>query len=433
MRIDACFDSHVHWAATGEFAQRLRLDALTSAADVRLLRPEPHHHRVDWLLGFGWSDANWPGPPHRSWLDEWRPGEAIVFTKADGHARWLSTEAMRRSGLLDPNLKLPRGAHVERDDAGQPTGVISDLANEFVDRAMPAASTFSIRRDLLAAARTFNEAGFTHVRDLTCDEAQWNEAVKLDESGLLTLAVEEFFWVREPAALAGVIGLVRGARAGEYENLRPLGIKLFFDGALGSEGALISRCYHGGAHHGLELWTDESLSEALTHAWSANLEVAVHAIGDEAGARVINVATELSKRGIRGALHLEHAQILRPETILQMKALNVRCHLQPAHWLTDHAWLDGKIGDLTHWAFPWRRLQEADVPFNFGSDSPIDPPSVARTFSALSLSADAGVPRLLGRPERQYAYPGPAWTPNTFTLFADDHPREVVFRGEHLI
>ena len=433
MRIDACFDSHVHWAATGEFSQRLQLDQLRAADQVQALKVEPHHHRGDWLLGYGFDPAAWTVASHRKWLDEWRPGEAIVLTARDGHQRWLSTEALRRAGLMDPNARVPEGGRVERDARGEPTGLISDRACELVDLVLPPATALSMRRDLLAAIRTFNEAGFTHVRDLTCDEAQWHEAVRIDQSGLLTLAVEEFFWAKDVTHLDRVLDLARRARAESTTNLRARGIKLFYDGALGNSGALLSCAYHGAHGHGLELWTETDLREVLRRAWAMDLEVAVHAIGDEAGDRVVSAAAAVTAAGQKGALHLEHAQLLRPETITKMRGLNLRCHLQPSHWLEDRAWLSERVGTLTKLAFPWRRLQEADIAFDFGSDAPIEPPSVARTFRALTESAEAGVPRLLGRPETYMRHPDPSWTPNSFTLFEDLVPRQVVFRGEHLI
>ena len=433
MRIDACFDSHVHWAATGEFAQRLRLNDLTSVENLAALKPEPHHHRGDWLLGFGYDAGAWPTPPHRDALDRWRPGEAIMFSARDGHQRWLSTLALERAGLFDPAVVIPEGGRVERDADGRPTGVISDRACELVDRVLPAATALSMRRDLLAAIRTFNEAGFTHVRDMTCDEAQWHEAVRIDRSGLLTLAVEEFFWLKDAAQTAAVIDLAKRARAEVTTNLRARGLKLFYDGALGTEGALISCAYHGSNAHGLELWTEAELADVLTRAWSADLEVAVHAIGDEAAERVITTAARVNQDGVRGTLHLEHAQLLRPETVAKMRGLDVRCHLQPSHWLGDRAWLDEKLGPLAKLAFPWRRLQEADVAFDFGSDAPIEIPSLERTFRALSESAEAGIPRLLGRPETYMRHQDLSWAPNSFSLFENLEPRQVIFRGEHLI
>ncbi|NJL23919.1 MAG: amidohydrolase family protein [Calothrix sp. SM1_5_4] len=110
-------------------------------------------------------------------------------------------------------------------------------------------------------------------------------------------------------------------------------------------------------------------------------------------------------------MHLEHGELIRPETVARMKEAAVVCHLQPSHWLSDRAWLKEKIGPLFEHAFPWRRLQEADVDFDFGSDSPIEKPSVARTLHALRDSAEAGVPRLLGDPTKRMSHPDPGWRP----------------------
>jgi hypothetical protein len=116
-----------------------------------------------------------------------------------------------------------------------------------------------------------------------------------------------------------------------------------------------------------------------------------------------------------------------------MKGLEIECHLQPAHWLSDRRWLKNKIGPLAEFAFPWRRLQESDIPFDFGSDAPIEPASLARTFQALRESSEAGIPRLLGSPVKYMEHRDLAWAPNSFTLLKDEVPEQVVFRGEHLL
>lgn len=429
MRIDACFDSHVHWAATGEFAQRLRLDTLKSAADVRTLAVQPHHRRGEWILGFGWDDTDWPAPATAAALDTWQSAAPVALSRRDGHALWVNSEALRRAGLLESRVDPP-GGRLRRDEHGRPTGVLLDRATEAVFDLIPPASALEMRGHLLKGTQIFNEAGFTHIRDMTADEAQWGAAVRLDESGLLTLAVESFFWARTPDHLQSAITLARRARESATPNLRPRGIKIFLDGALGSEGAWLSRCYHGTERAGLRLWTDAALADALAACWAADLEVAVHAIGDAAVDTVVRLARAHPKSG---ALHIEHAELVRPETIALMTGLTLTCHMQPSHWLGDHTWLESKVGDLAAHAFPWRRLQESGIALAFGSDAPIEPPSLERTFRALRESADAGVPRLLGSPATYMSHGDPSWAPNSYTLLENERPTQIVFRGEHLI
>ncbi|MBX3022567.1 MAG: amidohydrolase family protein [Bdellovibrionales bacterium] len=432
MRIDACFDSHVHWAATGEFSQRLRLDGLKSAADIARLTPEAHHYRGEWLLGFGWDDNGWSERPHRRVLDTWMPERPVALSRCDGHSLWLNSEALKRAGLSKSSSD-PQGGRLERDHDGELTGVVLDQAAEEVEKHIPAISPFEMRRYLLKAMQIFNEAGFTHIRDMTCDERQWNEAMRLDQSGVLTLAVEEYFWLKLVSDLDAQLELCERARKEQTNNLRVMGLKLFLDGALGSEGAWLSRCYHGSDNKGLILWEKPALTETLRRAWEKGLHVAIHAIGDEAADYVMNIAHELKAAGHEGALDIEHAELVRPETIEKMKGMNVRCHLQPSHWLSDQRWLQQKIGDLTAHAFPWRRLQEQAIPFDFGSDAPIEPASLARTFQALRDSAEAGIPRLLGSPASYMGHSDLSWAPNSFTLLQDEKPKQVVFRGEHIL
>jgi predicted amidohydrolase YtcJ len=432
MRIDACFDSHVHWAATGEFTQRLDLSALASPDDVLNIRPETMHFHGEWLTGFGWDETKWNEKPDKKILDKLYPTTPVALSRCDAHALWVNSEALKRAGIQRGNIPQLKGGRIELDKSGEPTGLLVDRASDLVFNLIPAANAFETRRYMLQAIKVFNDAGYTHIRDMTCDEMQWNEAVRLDQSGLLTLAVEEYFRLKGPAELDKVLLTVQKAKAAQTANLRVMGIKLFLDGALGSEGALLSRCYCGREHAGLKLWDEDSLRETMLKTWAMGLEVAVHAIGDAAADIIVRVARELHTQGHNGKLHIEHGELIRQDTVDLMKGLAVEVHIQPSHWLSDQRWLKNKVGDLIQHAFPWRRLQEAEIPFDFGSDAPIEQASVSKVFEALRHSAEAGIPRLLGSPTNYMTHKDLAWAPNSFTVLEEEKPVQVVFRGEHL-
>lgn len=409
------------------------METLKSPQEILQLKPERPHFRGDWLLGFGWDETGWTEPPHRRILDQKFPDFPVALQRCDAHALWLNTDALKRAGFLAGDYKETSGGRLERDADGELTGVVVDQACDLVQALIPRPTPFEVRRFLLKGVQLFNEAGFTHIRDMTCSESQWNEAVRLDQSGLLTLAVEEYFWLKGPEGLTETLNLFKHAKQEKSPNLRAKGIKVFYDGALGSEGALLSRCYHGRDHCGLKLWNAEPFTDVLSACWRQGAAVAVHVIGDAAVADVVDMALALKAQGINGELHLEHGELIRAETIQKMKDLNVFCHMQPSHWLGDQRWLREKVGELFDSAFPWRKLQEAGVPFDFGSDAPIDEPSLARTFQALRESAEAGIPRLLGSPTNYMSHSDLAWAPNSFTLCEDEVPKQVVFRGEHLL
>ena len=434
-RISNCYDSHVHWLATGELADRLSLHELKSPEQVAHLKVQPHCFRGDWLLGYGWNHNLWEQTefPHRHHLDAAFGDKPVAFSRVDGHALWANTAALMRAGLMSGIVNDPPGGRILRDEKGVATGVLIDKAGALIENLIPKRTDQEAGRCLLKGMQIFNQAGFTHIRDLTCDHQQWHEATKLDLSGLLTMAVEQYFSVEEGTDFNTALQLAIAARQVPTKHLRVMGLKVFVDGALGSEGAWLSCDYASGTGHGLKLMDMAELKEVMIETWNNQLELAVHIIGDEAAHQTMLIYNEVFNRGISGSLHLEHAELLRPETVALMTGRNVRCHLQPCHWLSDKVWLDKKVGGLKQYAFPWRALQEAQVAFDFGSDSPIERPSVSDNLRAIHESGDQGIPRLLGDGTKYHTHPDLAWVPNTYTVFADGTPTEVVFAGEHIL
>jgi len=439
-RIDACFDSHVHWSATGEFSERLLLTSLGAAKEVLQLAKDTLVFRDGWLLGFGWDQTHWTdgGEIHRRLLDQWLPDKPVLFTRVDGHVGWVNTAALKAAGWINGQdelrIEVPKGGRVELDESGRPTGILIDKAYELFLQQIPKIKPNEIRRHLLKASQIFHAEGFTHIRDVGGNKDQWEQALLLDRTQLLNLAVDMFFHIEDLNQLDSDLDFIEAAKNEATSNLRARGIKIFLDGALGSEGAWVSEPYRSGSGQGLQILTDAEIENAFRKAWSKDLEVAIHTIGDEAVHQAVSIAHRLQQQGLKGRLNLEHVEIARPETVEMMKALDVICHLQPCHWLSDHRWLKDKVGETLYgYSFPWRRLQQAEIEFDFGSDTPVEPPSAARTVQAIHESALNGIPKLLGNPERFLSHPDRAFAANSFSVFEEGRPVQVVFRGDHLI
>jgi predicted amidohydrolase YtcJ len=439
--VSNCYDSHVHWLATGQVATSWRLHHLKSALDISRETLKPSYFRGEWLVGFGWDNNLWPGGefPHRSALDKLFPNFPVALSRADGHAVWVNSVALQRLGMLGAKGRekgyIPPvvGGRIVLDDSGSPTGILIDLAKSLVDALIPHINRQQVKSFLLKGMQEFNRAGITHIRDMSCSEEQWTEVVHLAEAELLTMAVEQTFSAENPNDFEAALDLAIRARRQNLALVRAQSIKIYCDGALGSEGALLSCDYQSGSGRGLELLSKSDLQGFMHLAWESGFDLAVHTIGDEAAHRVILAAQGVWEKGIKGKLHLEHAQMLRPETIFQMPVDSVTCHLQPCHWLSDRKWLRKKLGSLYPHAFPWRALQEAGIPFFFGSDSPIEKPSIQNTLLALEESPHEGIPKLFGDPLLYHSHPDGTWVPSCFSQFTNGIPTSVVFKGVHLI
>lgn len=433
-QIKNCYDSHVHWEMTGQKASMLSLSQLTSQEDILNLSIRSENWQGDWLVGFGWDHNLWHSPalPDRKVLDLRFPSQPVAFSRSDGHALWVNTQALKQAGLWSKNTSDPKGGRIIRDSEGMPTGILVDLAMQSVKSLIPGPTRNKLRANLLAGQDYFHTRGFTHIRDLTGPRNQWEEVVKLCEEKLLLLAVEQYFDAENPDDFDQALKLACEAKAFDLALVRAKGIKIYADGALGSEGAYLSCPYCSGSGRGLKLLDDKMLQEMMIRTWKSDLCLAVHVIGDEAAHQVASIAHKLWEQGHRGLLQLEHAQMMRKETIQLLTGQNVECYMQPCHWLSDKRWLKQKIGSLMDYVFPWQALERAKIPIYFGSDTPIEEASVFNTLLALEDSKKAGIAPLCSDALSYHRYPDISWTPNTYTTFEHQSVSEVFFLGEKI-
>ena len=107
--------------------------------------------------------------------------------------------------------------------------------------------------------------------------------------------------------------------------------------------------------------------------------VAIHAIGDRANDRVLDVFEELVDMGADPErLRVEHASLLTDAAIERMARLGVTASVQPAFLASEGDWLEKRLGEeRMNRVYPFRSLLEAGVKVIGGSDSPVELPDPA--------------------------------------------------------
>lgn len=411
--IPRCYDSHIHLLATGQLASMLALNDLRDPRQVDTKKIKPEFYRQEWLLGFGWDQFQFAEQemPTRQDLDLQFPNIPVAFSRVDGHAVWVNSRALEICGLLAPvrEWNLPDGAYAETDANGFATGILIDRAMEKIFLHIPQDSIAQKKKDLLAACKEFNQNGFTHVRDMSGDPAQWQALCELEAEGLLTLYIEQNFVFEKEEDVEIIFDLAIRAKKESHQKLRANGIKFYIDGALGSDGAWISQNYPNTNHNGLKLWSKEQVIGWIQRAWQNQLEVSVHTIGDEASYFLASCAREVWSKGIHGRLNFEHAEVVRTETFKLIQGMNVLFHIQPCHWLSDRAWLKNKLGSLYQYAFPWAEVVKNNFQLCWGSDSPIEKPSLFANQQALLESVDTGIAAYSNSWEVPHVHPDQNW------------------------
>ena len=357
--LPAFTDAHVHFP-TWSLAQRdVRLDGAASRAEA-LARVRAHPHRGSWVRGTGWRDDRWETPPDRLALDEVTGATPAALWAKDYHSVWLNTAALERAG---GDLEVAGGV-VERDAAGQPSGVLrEESAWQFRARhvRVSEAEWVDATRDGIRLA-TSRGVGAVHDKDGWLGAA--SIFARIHEREGLALRV----WQSLPhERLAALSAVPLRSRLGD-DFLRLGYLKAFMDGTLGSGTAWMLD------GSGVRITSGDELAEVVRAAARAGWPVAVHAIGDRANREALDAfeATrpEWAPLGLRQ--RIEHAQCLDPADVARFAALGVACSVQFSHAPSDRDLADRHWAGRTDGAYAFRSLLDSGAVVANGSDAPVE-------------------------------------------------------------
>lgn len=376
----AFVDAHAHPIGVGEKLLKPRLEKTKSKEEVYpVIRPLVG--TAEWLISRGWDQNAWPDKtlPNRSDLDlNVSSDEPIALTRIDGHALWCNSAALERAGIARGTTD-PAGGAILRDAAGEPTGILLDEAMKHVEAKIPPVSASETTMMLRAGLRAFLEHGVTTVHEMGVSAEVWEayQALYAEEWSALPRA---FVFLDLTKQSAKQLFLDRGASMSNDlpERLHFAGIKLYLDGALGSRGANLFEDYSDDpGNRGLALMDDSESIALMSLASRQELQIAVHAIGDRACSRALDLFERAGLDGSNSVIRIEHAQIIRDQDIRRMAQLGVYAVVQPAFYPSDRRWADSRLGrGRMKTAYRWRTLINGGVRLVASSDAPVEEPDV---------------------------------------------------------
>jgi predicted amidohydrolase YtcJ len=356
-------DAHVHFPTWALAQHEIDLTGCASLDEsLARLRAAPAPAAGRWLRGYGWRSGDWQPQrePTRHDLDSFTGDTPAALIAKDYHSLWLNSAAL---ALADGDLEV-HGGVVERDERGEPTGVLREEATwRFKERYM----VWSDEEYLAAmrgAVKLANARGVTAVHD----KDGWLGALRLwqqlEERGGLTLRV----WQSIPhEKLDDAVSL--SLRSGLGGPLLRLGyLKVFMDGTLGSQTAWMLD------GSGVQITSGEELAEIVRRGAAAGFPVAVHAIGDRANREALDAFEQTRDvwRPLGLRQRIEHCQLLAPEDIPRFAKLGVACSVQFSHAPSDRDLADRFWAGKTDGAYAFRSLLATGAVVANGSDAPIE-------------------------------------------------------------
>jgi predicted amidohydrolase YtcJ len=369
-------DSHVHFITGGFRLASVQLrDARTPAEFISRIKAYAATVAPGtWITGGDWDHQQWGGElPTRDWIDSVTPNNPVWVNRLDGHMALANGLALSAAKVTKETRDV-EGGTIVRDASGNPTGILKDNAQSYVNRAEPPATDELNDRALQAAMKYVAARGVTSVHNM----GDFEGLAAMERAHQAKSLITRIYQVTPISAWRRLRDTVAARGKGD-EWLRIGGLKGFVDGSLGSHtAAMFAPFTDSPKDSGFLVTTEDQLYRWTSEADKAGLQLVIHAIGDRAISTQLGIFERVAKEnGPRDRrFRIEHAQHIAPADIPRFAQLDVIASMQPYHAIDDGRWADKVIGpERAKTTYAFRSLLDAKAKVAFGSDWFVAPPT----------------------------------------------------------
>jgi predicted amidohydrolase YtcJ len=235
-----------------------------------------------WILGRGYDDARLAERRHptRADLDVVAPDHPVVLIRMCHHIGVANSAALRLAGVTRETPD-PEDGLFDRDEHGEPTGVLREGALGIMRALMPEPDEDAMMTALEAGGREFLRQGVTSAVEAGIrDPRELRAYQRLHEAG--RLPVRTCLMMMFDETLDDLISLgIRTGFGDEWVRIGPA--KLYIDGSIGARTARMHAAYEGEFDNvGLLMMPPDELNSKVRRAHDAGFQIGIHAIGDAA-------------------------------------------------------------------------------------------------------------------------------------------------------
>jgi len=373
-------DAHAHIMMTG-FAQTeisLAAPAVRSIAEITTLVAERAAATPDggWIVGQGYDQATLDEQrhPNRHDLDGAAPRHPVFLWRSCHHIAVANSKALELAGI-SAQTPDPDDGTIDRDESGEPTGVLRESVTNLVTASRPAPTEGDIAEALRAGGLEFRRNGFTSATEA---------GIRLPEQ----MRVYQQLWRDDALPLRSYLMMIiddtldeltaLGIQTGFGDDWLRIGpVKLFADGSIGGRTARTRAPYEDEAGNvGLWMISPAEIEERVVLAHDAGFQIGIHAIGDAAIEAVLDAYETAQQRNPRPdpRHRIEHCSLLDEGLLHRIRALGVipipgttfLHYMRPVY-------LQNLGAERVRYAYAMRTFAERGIIAAASSDAPVVP------------------------------------------------------------
>ena len=335
----------------------------------------------EWVLGFRWSHYRWPDEklPTKASLDKYFPDRPVVAFNDELHAIWVNSKTLEVCGITKDTVD-PDGGIIERDENGEPTGVLRENARDLVTHIMPETSTEETARELRELGDLLSSQGIVAVTDMGALDDTDNFPI-IERAAELGLCQEVGVYYMWDHWMDKKDFDITPELMDRTRQVFVCGLKLIGDGSISGQTAWMDEPYlkadgtprTDDAACGLPVCSDEQTRTAIEFCKTHGCQLSLHAMGNRAIERMLDfVEDEVPwTDGEAPYLRFEHVTLPSEQSVKRVVAKGIGIASQP---IFPYAEIEAYLGNLGHErtrrCYPYRTLLDDGVNLCFSTDAP---------------------------------------------------------------
>ena len=339
---------------------------------------DPAH---DWIEGWGYDEAKFA--EHRSptrWdLDRGCADAPVCILRSCAHVRCVNSRALELAGITR-DTPDPDGGIIERDENGEPTGVLRENARDLVTRVMPETSTEETARELRELGDLLSSQGIVAVTDMGALDDTDNFPI-IERAAELGLCQEVGVYYMWDHWMDKKDFDITPELMDRTRQVFVCGLKLIGDGSISGQTAWMDEPYlkadgtprADDAACGLPVCSDEQTRTAIEFCKAHGCQLSLHAMGNRAIERMLDFVEDEAPwtEGEAPYLRFEHVTLPSERSIERVVAKGIGIASQP---IFPYAEIEAYLGNLGHArtrrCYPYRTLLDDGVNLCFSTDAP---------------------------------------------------------------
>lgn len=371
-------DSHQHPILLSEFSREIsvlppNIHSIKELQDeIRRVREEQGPGK--WILGWGYDEGKLEEKrsPNRYDLDQACSDSPISLLRTCAHIRAVNSKALELAGI-DRNTPDPEGGEIDRDEKGEPTGILKENARNPISRIMPQRSDEQTVVDIVDLGKLLASQGIVGVADMSPlgPKDYYPHVLEASKRGFKQKIGMFVMWdyVKDDPDFD-----IPEERLDPNNQVKVNGIKLIGDGSVSGKTAWMTRPYLGTKDtYGMPVATEEDIEGALACCKKRGVQLAMHAMGGRTIERIVNRVYKEEPWAKYGtsSLRVEHVTDPTDDSIKKVAEKGIAFSSQPIFMYAEIESYLANLGE--EWmktCYPFKKLLDAGVDLSFSTDAP---------------------------------------------------------------